>query len=162
MQTVSFTRTIALGAAASRITPRTLRWAIHRACGLNINTRAIASGCAFFGPGVTIARGTYVNTGCLFDASAPITIETRCDIGPGVYFVTSTHALGDHEHRAGVNRSAPITVGEGTWIGARATILPGVTIAPGCVVAAGAVVTKDCGPDEVYGGVPARSMRALA
>ena len=37
----------------------------------------------------------------------------------------------------------PISIGEGCFIGARATILKGVTIGSGSVVAAGAVVTRD-------------------
>lgn len=53
------------------------------------------------------------------------------------------------------------TVGDGCWIGANATILPGVTVAPGCVIAAGAVVTKDTEPDGLYAGVPARRVRDL-
>lgn len=55
----------------------------------------------------------------------------------------------------------PITVGDGCWIGARAVILPGVTIGDGCVIAAGAVVSKDCAPNGMYAGVPARRIREL-
>ncbi|MEO8851978.1 MAG: hypothetical protein ABI360_09640 [Allobranchiibius sp.] len=40
-----------------------------------------------------------------------------------------------------------VSVGEGCWIRAAATILPGVTIGKGVVTAAGAVVTTDC-PDD--------------
>jgi maltose O-acetyltransferase len=52
-----------------------------------------------------------------------------------------------------------VRIGDRCWIGARATILPGVSIGDGTVVAAGAVVTKDCEPGAVYGGVPARRLR---
>nr|WP_281276226.1 DapH/DapD/GlmU-related protein [Flexivirga caeni] len=47
------------------------------------------------------------------------------------------------------------------WIGANATILPGVTIGDGAVVAAGAVVTKDVPARTVVGGVPARRIRDI-
>ena len=38
---------------------------------------------------------------------------------------------------------APIVIEEDVWIGAAATVLPGVTIGRGAVVGAGAVVAKD-------------------
>ena len=52
--------------------------------------------------------------------------------------------------------TAPITICDGVWIGARAIILPGVIIGEGAVVAAGAVVTKDVEPWTVVGGNPAK------
>ena len=55
--------------------------------------------------------------------------------------------------------TAPITICDGVWIGARATILPGVTIGEGAVIAAGAVVTKDVEPWTVVGGNPAKFIK---
>jgi maltose O-acetyltransferase len=57
--------------------------------------------------------------------------------------------------------SAPITIGDGAWLGARSTILPGVTIGAGAVVAAGSVVIGDVAPDVVVAGVPAVVRRQL-
>ncbi len=54
------------------------------------------------------------------------------------------------------SHSAPIRIDDNVWIGANATILPGVRIASGCVIAAGAVLTKSTEPDGIYLGVPAR------
>ena len=42
--------------------------------------------------------------------------------------------------------NAPVLIGNGCWIGARACLLPGAEIGDGCVVAAGAVVTKTAEP----------------
>jgi maltose O-acetyltransferase len=147
--------------AALPIVPNTARWALLSACGLKLKTRRLAPGTLFTGPAVTIGRGSFVNTGCLFDAWAQITIGERCAIGPGVMFVTSTHELQTHAQRAGTLHGQPIVVEDGCWIGARATILPGVTVKAGTVIAAGAVVTSDCEPDRMYGGVPARELRRL-
>lgn len=52
--------------------------------------------------------------------------------------------------------TAPVTIGTGAWVAARAIALPGVTIGEGAVVAAGAVVTKDVEPWTVVGGNPAK------
>ncbi len=47
------------------------------------------------------------------------------------------------------------------WIGAGATILPGVTVGENAVVAAGAVVTKDVAPNTVVGGNPAKLIKTI-
>jgi len=142
------------------IVPRTLRWAIYQACGLKIDTRSVSPGCFFSGP-VTIGRGTFVNTGCMFDGFAPIEVGQRCSFGMRVALITSTHAPGGATQRAGELSGKPIRIGDGTWIGACATILPGVTIGDGCVIGAGAVVTADCDAGWLYAGVPARPIRRL-
>lgn len=62
---------------------------------------------------------------------------------------------------AGTSFARPIHIGADCWIGARATILPGVRIGRGVTVAAGAVVTKDVEDQVLVGGVPARVIRKL-
>lgn len=53
----------------------------------------------------------------------------------------------------------PITVGDYSWIAARAFIAPGVTIRRGCVIAACAVVVKSLDDGARVGGNPARELR---
>ena len=52
---------------------------------------------------------------------------------------------GSHDYRdvSFGYRNAPIEVGHGAWVAARATVLPGVRVGDGAVVAAGTVVSKD-------------------
>jgi len=47
---------------------------------------------------------------------------------------------------------APIVVEANVWIGAAATVLPGVTIGHDAVVGAGAVVAKDVAPGSLVTG----------
>jgi acetyltransferase-like isoleucine patch superfamily enzyme len=47
------------------------------------------------------------------------------------------------------------------WIGANATICPGVNIGDGAVIAAGAVVTENVPENTVYGGVPAKFIKII-
>lgn len=82
-------------------------------------------------------------------------------VGHGVTFVTAIHSIGDRRRRAGPVTPGRITVGDGAWIGANATILPNVSIGVGAVIAAGSLVNRDVPPDSLYGGVPARRMRDL-
>jgi acetyltransferase-like isoleucine patch superfamily enzyme len=58
-------------------------------------------------------------------------------------------------------RSEPVSIGDGTWIGTGALILPGVHVGAGCVIAAGAVVTESVPDDTLVGGVPAKVLRQL-
>ncbi len=54
-----------------------------------------------------------------------------------------------------------VCVGNGSWLGTRSLLLPGVSIGDCAVVAAGAVVTMDVPPNTLVGGVPARILRDL-
>jgi NDP-sugar pyrophosphorylase family protein len=54
--------------------------------------------------------------------------------------------------------SAPISIGKGVWIGAKATILAGVDIEDGAAIGANAVVTTSVSRNAVVGGVPARCL----
>ncbi len=47
------------------------------------------------------------------------------------------------------------------WIGAGATILPGVTVGENAVVGAGSVVTHDVAPNTIVAGNPARLIREI-
>ena len=56
--------------------------------------------------------------------------------------------------------SAPIDIGPRAWICARASVQAGVKVGAGAVLALGAVATRDLDPWTVYGGVPARRIKA--
>ncbi|MFF4875095.1 MULTISPECIES: DapH/DapD/GlmU-related protein [unclassified Micromonospora] len=71
--------------------------------------------------------------------------------GPKATFITVGHPV-DPEERRGWLSGAPIDVAENVWIGAGATILPGVSIGRDAVVAAGAVVTDDVPPASLVTG----------
>ena len=55
----------------------------------------------------------------------------------------------------------PVLLKRNCWIGAGATILPGVTVGENAVIGAGAVVTKDVEANTVVGGNPARVIKRL-
>ena len=147
--------------AASRLVLRPVRYLLYRMMGIRTATMNIRPGCRFKFRRVSIGRDTFVNDCCAFENFAEIAIGERCAIGPEVMFCSTTHEPGTADRRGGAVVGAPVRVGDGCWIGARALILPGVEIGDGCVVAAGAVVTQSCAPHGVYAGVPARRVRDL-
>jgi len=102
------------------------------------------------------------NIGCILNLGDKITIGKHVAFGHGVVVLTESHAIGEPDFRCGALSSAPVVIGDGSWIGARVTILPGVTIGKGAVVAAGAVVSKDVPAHTMVGGVPARELRRLS
>jgi maltose O-acetyltransferase len=149
------------GLAASNFTPVFIRIMFYKLYGIDIKSKIIRSGCFFGKPRVAIGKGTFINYNCFFEATNKIIIGENCAIGMNVTFCNSNHKFDNPLRRAGDVQSEPIIIGNGVWIGANSTILPGVTIGDGCVIAAGSVVTKDCEPHSLYGGVPAKKIRDL-
>jgi maltose O-acetyltransferase len=149
------------GIVASPLVPINLRWRLLKAFGMNVERSTISPRVWFGSPRLSIGRGSYINTGCLFSTHEPITIGQNCYFGMRVLITASSHELGPSERRAGPLSTAPVVVGDGAWSGANVTILPGVTIGAGTVIGAGAVVTKDCKPNSLYLGVPATWIRDL-
>jgi maltose O-acetyltransferase len=147
--------------ASSNVTPRLIRSLIYRRWGIGVRTNSIAAQCFFGSKNVSIGQGTFVNRNCFFDAYAPIEIGNYCSIGMDVLFCTSSHDPGTKHKRAGQNNGKPIKIGDGSWIGARSTILQGVTVGEGCIIAAGSLVNKDCEPNGLYAGVPAKRIKDL-
>ncbi|WP_331000565.1 acyltransferase [Curtobacterium sp. C1] len=143
--------------------PISYRWRLLRLAGLDTDTAGIAPGVQFWNTKVKLAAGCFVNRGVKFEGAAQIDVGSHAAIGPDVLILTSTHDIGPSSWRAGAGAPlyAPVSIGAGVWIGARATILPGVTIGDGCVIAANAVVRGDCPRDTMWAGVPARLVKAL-
>lgn len=114
-------------------------------------------------PNVAIGAGTWIGRRSEFASTlrARITIGDACDISQDVLFVTGTHAIGPSSRRAGPGSSDAIIIGDGVWVGARATFLGGSAVGNGSIVAAGALV-RDSFPENVLiAGVPARIVKNL-
>jgi len=110
---------------------------------------------------LTIGKDCWFNLGCFLNLGANICIGDRVSLGHQVMILTDSHVIGSPRRRAGELTAQPVSIGDGAWLGARCTLLPGVTIGEGAVVAAGAVVTKAVAPHTLVGGAPARLLRNL-
>ena len=98
-----------------------------------------------YGLGIEFGERVFVNQGCLFSDLGGISIGDRVMIGPMVTLTSSGHPVELAERHDGVTM-APIVIEADVWIGASATICPGVTIGHGSVVGAGTVVANDVAP----------------
>ena len=94
------------------------------------------------GLGIELGEQVFVNQGCYFQDLGGISIGDRTMIGPGVTLSTAGHPV-ELADRYDFLTHAPIVIESDVWIGAAATISPGVRIRHGSVVGAGAVVAKD-------------------
>ena len=129
--------------------------------GLGEQTEILSPFACDYGYQISVGARTFINFGAVILDSAPVSIGDDVQIGPGVQLVTPTHPLHAAERRTGVEWGTPITIENDAWLATGVIVCPGVTIGAGCVVGAGAVVTKDCEPNAVYCGVPARLARRL-
>lgn len=112
-----------------------------------------------YGKHITIGKNVFINFDCTFLALGGITIEDDVLIGPKVSLITENHPLNPQERKGLIGK--PIHIKKKAWIGANATILPGVTIGENSVVAAGAVVTKDVPDNTIVGGIPAKFIKEI-
>jgi sugar O-acyltransferase (sialic acid O-acetyltransferase NeuD family) len=108
--------------------------------GKTIHPSAIISEEAIVLEGTVVMQGTIIQTGtqigkhCIINTGA--SIDHECVIEDYVHISPHCTLCGN------------VRVGEGTWIGAGTTIIPGVNVGKWSVIGAGSVVTRDI-PDGV-------------
>ena len=124
-----------------------------------------------FGAGeLIVGDDVYIGDDCILSCAERVEIGVGTLLGHGVQiFDNNSHPVGtdaraaDWEairgtgERAGIE-SAPVTIGEHTWIGFGSFVLKGVSIGAGAVVGAGSVVTRDVSPGALVAGNPARPL----
>lgn len=131
------------------------------------------------GEGVALSAGMVPGQQCI--SSPVVTIGDRCLIGRGsgivghfsivigndvwtghhVYITDQNHGYEDIT-RPISQQTQPeksVVIGDGSWLGYGAVVLPGVTIGRHCVIGANSVVTGDIPDFSVAVGVPARVIR---
>ena len=111
------------------------------------------------GRNISIGRRTFINMGCTFQDWGGITIGDDCLIGHNCTICTVNHESSPESR--GDMTCTPVVIGNRVWIGADATILPGVMVGDGAIVGAGSVVTKSVPPRHVVAGIPARIIKRI-
>ena len=112
-----------------------------------------------YGKNISIGKNVFINFDCVFLDLGGIVIEDHVLIAPKVSLLTEGHPI-EAENRQSLT-VAPIHIKKNAWIGANATILPGVTIGENSVVAAGSVVSKDVPDNTIVGGIPAKILKNI-
>jgi putative colanic acid biosynthesis acetyltransferase WcaF len=132
--------------------------ALLRAFGARIGTGA------YIKPGVKVKFPWYLSVGdhcwlgedVWIDNLAPVTIGSHVCISQGAYLCTGNHDWSSPNMKL---FRKPITLQDGSWVGARAIVGPGTVVGVGAIVTAGSVVTKNVPAGQIWTGNPARYTR---
>ena len=131
-----------------------------------LGVHSIGSNCKYF-IGNPVLIGSYKNIwmhenaeierGCFLLAKDRIELGENSTLAYGVTILTHADPNGPKNKLSKLYppKQAPVIIGRDCWIGANATILPGVRIGDFAIVAAGSVVTKDVPSGVVVAGNPA-------
>lgn len=113
---------------------------------------------------IVIGDGTQMTAACTLSSVESVTLGDRVLMARGVYIADHGHSFADPDRAVleqGLDRIAPVTVGDGAWLGQNVFVGPGVSIGAGAVVGANSVVTSDVPARGVAVGAPARVVRRL-
>ena len=106
---------------------------------------------------VKIGKNVTVMNGALMMSAGGITLEDNVLIAANVQLISNNHDPYDRY----VITCKPILIKEGAWVGAGATILPGVTVGKHAIIGANSVVSKDIPDYAVAVGCPAKVIKYL-
>jgi acetyltransferase-like isoleucine patch superfamily enzyme len=113
--------------------------------------------------GLQIGEDCFLGDECLLDLAEGITLERQVTLAERVLVLTHTN-VGYHDHPLQAHfpaMAAPVVIEQGSFVGASATLLPGIRIGARSFVAAGSVVTADVPSGALVAGVPARVVRKV-
>jgi putative colanic acid biosynthesis acetyltransferase WcaF len=123
----------------------------------------VGRGC-YFKPGIRVKFPWYLSIGdhcwigedAWIDNLCMVTIGSHVCISQGAYLCTGNH---DWTTRNMKLFRRPIFLLNGCWVGARATVCPGVTLESNAILSAGAVTARNIPANEIWAGNPASLVR---
>jgi putative colanic acid biosynthesis acetyltransferase WcaF len=105
---------------------------------------------------LTIADEVWIGENVWIDNIAMVTIASNVCISQGATLLTGSH---DYKKTSFNLITGTVTIENGAWIGALATINQGLVIGSHAVLTTGSVATKNLQPYSIYQGNPAMKIR---
>lgn len=105
---------------------------------------------------LTIGDDCWIGEGVWIDNLAKVTIGSNVVLSQGAYLLTGSH---DYTKETYDLMLGEIILEDGVWIGAKATVCPGVTCKSHSVLSVGSVATKNLEAYSIYQGNPAEMKR---
>lgn len=126
----------------------------------------IAKRCTLFGAAahpVQLGHHCYVGMNCFIEGfNAPVRLGNHVSLAQGITILSGSGPNASPVmQRVFPLERGPVTIGDHSWIGAGATLMPGVTLGRFCVVGVNSYVTQSFPDFSVIGGTPARLLRTL-
>ena len=109
--------------------------------------------------GITLGSRVFIHRHSELDLRGGLSIGDDVSIAPHCRILTADH---DADSPTREYRERPVVIGNRTWLGTGACLLPGTTVAEGTVVGAGAVAHGTLDEFSIYVGNPARRVRDRA
>lgn len=111
--------------------------------------------------GMKIGENSEIQPGLMVDYSHCWLIEigNNVTIAPQVYLLAHDAST---KKKLDYTKIGKVIIGDNSFIGARAVIMPNVTVGENSIVAAGSIVTKSVPANSVVGGNPAKYLMSTA
>lgn len=105
---------------------------------------------------ISVGDNTWIGEGVWLDSLSKIEIGSDVCISQGAYLLTGNH---DYKSPKFDLVTKPIFIESGAWIGARATVCPGVRVGRCAVICVGSILSSDAPAFAVVRGSPAKFVR---
>lgn len=105
---------------------------------------------------LTVGDDCWLGEDCWIDNLDKVCIGNNVCISQGALLLTGNH---DYTVASMPYRNAAITLEDGSWIGAKAVVCPGVTVRRNAILTVGSVATKEMEMNGIYQGNPAVRVR---
>jgi acetyltransferase-like isoleucine patch superfamily enzyme len=115
-----------------------------------------------FAPNIRIGDDVYIGSHLHLASVESIDIGNGCVFSDYVYLADVSHGTNPEDGLIMCRplvRSGAVSIGEGTFVGYRCIILPGVALGKFCIVGAGSVVTRSFPDYSMIAGNPARLLK---
>ena len=107
-----------------------------------------------YGYNIYAGHKVFFNFNCIVLDVCSVRIGSNVFFGPGVHIYTATHPKDFIKRRDVFELGKPVSIGDDSWIGGQAIILPGVHIGHRCIIGASAVISKDVPDDTIVNCKP--------